>query len=772
MAMGRRGCKRGMGRGALVGIALFFVAASSASAALPRVIRTARVPLVAAAGDKVTVKATIAGTGVRIPVGLVFGNPAGSAKRGLRLGTGIKVSHRGIKTFVVPGKVPASVAKGKLGTLLVCVNPAAAVKGKAGLCRKAAAIATSGTSTEERIDGAELAGRITKALGVLYGLYGLRGDPRLPKELHGDVDGPGGDLAAVTAAADAFGTLPTAIQEKVFPYFVVPQAGGSAWRTAGRNYGTLPRSALRRAAAAAAEPDCTGYAGLETGTGPREDPFPWQGIETSDGNAIVWYATTENPRWEAAEATDRAAAIKYAAALPEIWTKLTAEFGEPKSDAGEGCYHGPDGRFDIYVGASIVLLASRFDAHALAVTMPYPAVGNYPVPGKWCTDRPAWIGMQPGLPNWALAHEFMHALQFSHRYLSCDPPISWWDEGGATWAGNFVYPDDNYEQSHYGDFVTAPLADDLSGSGYEAWPFWLGIEKTLGLDALRAVFTNMKTKRPVQAVDASIDGGFEKQLPKFFLWVYNHSPVGDAGFDIPEAFKDWDKWSATPSIPAAVPINIGGLPVRTLNLKMQRASFPKLSVGGYHSVDFPDDKGKEIQFTNDLVGKPGAHVDALLHLADGTWKLQDWSKKKTVTLCRDKDEENVQNLVIVTTNASLDKSLPAFNHKIRVRPSCPHAYKILAASQTELSNGQYDWTPECPTLTGTETATGTYGPQPFNFFTNNFSRGRRATWSATSASWGRSRCRRSCTAAISGPNLPPRARPRARAQTRAACRSR
>ncbi len=314
----------------------------------------------------------------------------------------------------------------------------------------------------------------------------------------------------------------------------------------------------------------------------------------------------------------------------------------------------------------------------------------------------------------------MHAIQFSHRYVSCDPPIAWWDEGGATWAGNFVYPDDNYEQSHYGDFVKAPLADDLQGSGYESWPFWLGIQKTLGLDALRAMFTQMQTKRPVPAANAALSGGLAKQLPKYFLWAYNQSPIGDAGFEIPEAFKVWDSWSATPTMPAAVPINLGGLPVRTLNLKMQRKTFPELSVGAYHRVDFPDDKVKEIQFTNDLVGKAGAHVDALLHLADGSWKLQDWSTKKTVTLCRDKDEENVTNLVIVTSNTSLDKALPSFTHRIRVRPSCPHAYKILAASQTELSNGQYDWTPDCPTLTGTETATGTYGLQPFNFFTNNF----------------------------------------------------
>ena len=329
----------------------------------------------------------------------------------------------------------------------------------------------------------------------------------------------------------------------------------------------------------------------------------------------------------------------------------------------------------------------------------------------------------------------MHAIQFSHRYVSCDPPIAWWDEGGATWAGNFVYPDDNYEQSHYGDFVKAPLADDLQGSGYESWPFWLGIQKTLGLDALRAMFTQMQTKRPVPAANAALSGGLAKQLPKYFLWAYNQSPIGDAGFEIPEAFKVWDSWSATPTMPAAVPINLGGLPVRTLNLKMQRKTFPGAERRRLPPGRLPRRQGQGDPVHERPRRQAGAHVDALLHLADGSWKLQDWSTKKTVTLCRDKDEENVTNLVIVTSNTSLDKALPSFTHKIRVRPSCPHAYKILAASQTELSNGQYDWTPDCPTLTGTRRRRAPTACSRSTSSRTTSSWTRQVTWWATWLPW-------------------------------------
>jgi hypothetical protein len=626
-------------------VAVAVPAANATQFAQPRVLAVSHVPLVAAQGDRISVSAKVRGTGKRALIGLVLGNPAGSAKGGVALGKGVKVSQRGTKRVLVRGLVPKTVPTGQLHMLLVCVNPAAAVRGRSA-CRKAARIATSGRSTEERIAGAEQAGRLAKSSGLVMTLRTLRPDKRVPRELRGDQEGPSGEQAPIMNAAIAFGGLSGAKQTQVFPFFVPPRGQGSAW------------SSHRHAAPAAlATIDCKGYGKLD---GSVND---WRGVPTSDNNAIVWYAYRTNPQWKQIEAEDRAAAYRYARELPKIWKKLSTEFGPPKSDAAEPCFHGPDGRLDVYVDDSVVWSEAGYSSGALAVTVPYPRSGSF------CTDRPAWIAMKNDQPNWALAHEFMHAIQFAHRYASCGP-AAWWDEGGATWAGDFVYPDDNYEQKHFPDLVTKPLELQLPFTSYWAWPFWMMAERTQGVGVLRKVFANLRSMQAVPAVDAALTGGYAEQIPRFFLHVWNQSPVGDSGFTISKSFKSWDKWNVTPAVPDAVTLDLNAGNERTINLTIQRqGGFPGLSVGAYHWVKIPNPAVKELRFTNDLVGKPGAHVDALLHLADGSWKLADWTSRKTVTLCRDRASENAKELIIVSTNTK-PTALGVFTHELRAHPAC------------------------------------------------------------------------------------------------------
>jgi hypothetical protein len=538
------------------------------------------------------------------------------------------------------------------------------VAGK-GSCRKAARIATSGTSTEDRLAAAKLAGRLSSAKAVLLGLQALSSNKGAPSELRGDASGPGGEQAAIKAASSSYGSLPLSVKKQVLPFFVPPSVPGSAWQVPGRN--TRIRRAAGKASAAASGADCSGYDSLEKGIGSKhagDDSYPWAPVPTSDHKAIFWYGTVKDPKLKHLEVEERAAAEKYASVFPYIWKTLTKEFGQPQSDAKEPCYHGPDGRLDIYVGNGLIEInGGRHTSSILAITVPYPKAG------KFCTNRPAWIMARAGLTPFGLAHEFMHVLQFSHRYVTCDPPIGWWDEGSAHWAGDFVYPDDNFQRG-WPEMVADPLATNLVNTDYGGWPFWMMLQRTQGTGVLRSIFAQLGSQKSVQAVNAAIPGGYAKQIPLYYLAAYNQSPVGDAGFEIPQSFAVWDKWNQTPAIPAGQTISLGSEPADTLLLKSQRTDgFPALSVGAYHRVDIPDKNVKEIKFTNDLADKPGAHVDAMLHMADGSWKLADWTGKKTVTLCRDIAGQNVSNLVIVSTNTS-QSALPAFTHTLRVANGC------------------------------------------------------------------------------------------------------
>jgi hypothetical protein len=657
-----------------VGLALVVAvqAAGAKPTAAPRVTGTSKPPLVAARGDLLKVSATVVGTG---RVGLVLGTLSGSSAGGISLGKGVAVGHGG-KRVLVTGRVPKSVATGVLHTLLVCALPK-------GACRKAARIATSGTTTEERLEGARQAGRITAKSMLVYGLLALRPNKALPPELRGGSNGPSGEQAPIQDALTSFSSLSAAAQKQVFPFFVPPRAKGSAWAP--------PAKRL----ASTAEVDCRFYRNLD----PGGNGWDWRGVPTADGKAIIWYVARTNPRWHDVEAQERAAAYRYARELPKIWKKLTPAFREPKSDAGEPCFHGPDGRLDIYIDDDVVFYAGGLKPGTLAVAVPYPRSGNP------CADHAAWIAIRGSVPNWGLAHEFMHAIQFAYPTAQCDPDPAWWNEGQASWAADYVYPDDQYEQREFPQLVTEPLGYELTNSSYASWPFWMMVQRTQNVGVLRSILTGLQTKSAEDAVDSAISGGFARQLPRFFLHAYNKSPVGDAGFEIPASFKAWDKWSASPDTGSPTDVTLGGFPEKIFVLKSAAMTFPRRSLAGYQRITISDSTVKQLKFTNDLAGKPGAHVDAMLHLASGSWKVADWTGKSEVTLCRDKADQNVTEIVVVNTNTG-KSALAPFAHKLRAKPSCgPHYYRMVAATLQETFTGSMDFSPPCPPFSGTQTNT-------------------------------------------------------------------
>src|SRR5262249_30731368 len=136
-----------------------------------------------------------------------------------------------------------------------------------------------------------------------------------------------------------------------------------------------------------------------------------------------------------------------------IWPKLHELMGrEPLSDAREPCFHGGDGRLDIYM---------TYLEHARALTIAYP---------PRCTATPTFIAFNVayGPPRrWEMAHELMHAFQYAFHYRAdCDSYRNW-DESTATWAGQYVYPHDDDEHAYFHWYPVEPLTD----MAYDGWWF-------------------------------------------------------------------------------------------------------------------------------------------------------------------------------------------------------------------------------------------------------------------------------------------------------------
>jgi hypothetical protein len=156
---------------------------------------------------------------------------------------------------------------------------------------------------------------------------------------------------------------------------------------------------------------------------------------------------------------------------------------------------------------------------------------------------------------------------------------------------------------------------------------------------------------------------------RFAIQVWNQAPVGTPSFPYSESFFAWDRWSATPAHPAPVELSLAPQAERTFELPMLNPrGVQPLTIGSYDELNASDASARELKFKNSLSGK--GHVEAILYLSDGTRKLEDWTGKSEVKLCRDRPEEDVTKLLIVTTNPSPTAGIPAYRHKMTLVNRC------------------------------------------------------------------------------------------------------
>ena len=565
--------------------------------------------------------------------------------------------------MVVRGKVPVKTTAGQLRTLLVCIDPAKAVKGKSA-CKLAAKIATSGRSAEERIGGALQAKRITKAQETLYGLYGLSHDlapaGRAARRHVRPGRRPGRDPGRGELLRDAAGRD----QEAGLPLLRAP-AGGRQ-RLAGEG-AQLEAEDVVVAAGAPPPPRRTarGYSSIDTGTGPHGGAVPVAGHPDlgQRGDRLVRHDRDAAVRGDRGERPGRRDGLRGDAPRHLEEARPTSSASRSRTTARSAT----TGR----TGATTSTWAPRSCwSRGGSTRRRWPSrrrtrrSGTSPSRASGARTVPRGSRSSPGSASGRSRTSSCtrSSSRTATRAATRRSP-------GGTRAARTGPPTSSSRTTtrsrrSTADLVKAPLADDLEGAGYEAWPFWMMLEEMSGgTGVLNSIFTQLQTKRPPQAVDAAVSGGLAKQVPEFFFHVYNQSPVGDPDSPIEESYKDWDNWSATPTLPAPTTINLGGLPIRTLNLKIQRPSFPRLSAGAYHRVKLPDDNIREVQFKNcspGQAGRPRRRADETRRRkleARRTGRRRRRSRSAATIPTQD-----VQELIILSTNAGFDSLAPLHAH--------------------------------------------------------------------------------------------------------------
>jgi len=521
-------------------------------------------------------------------------------------------------------------------------------------------------STYALIDAAVTNGTLDAETGLAYKVYYEFGDPRLPAQYLGRDDGRR-ESTGIQQALAGFATLSAPTQALLRP-FLLPPTDPASWYQlhlsqqsgAGQAAPAAVHAAGNRAVMAA-----TGFAGATAsgasasaaaGTTCAPSSFGLEGaILTSNGKVCVHFWTAAAyPSGGASDADLLGEAQGLAFEIDtKIWPTLTALLGNPPV--------GADGLLHVYLqaGASVTLAAG---ADALGVTFNV-ACGP--------TANPI-VYLAHGLANpfATAAHEITHAiLDGVATSDSCATnDWSWLQEVSATWAMHFVYPPKNSggEQDYARSFLKVPeLPLETLGNLHEYGSYLLFLYMTRG-DASSQPNANTNKVPLVWNAYTSFDllhaldfviGGLDTKFHDFALYNWNRQQQGCGG--TPYAY--YARWDCLKDM---VRESSGASPI-AVDLKGSVAAVYPLPhlinhlAAKYWHFDFTHDstirRVRLVQpyYQNNASGF--VKVQAIIKLHSGGWQpAVDWTGYDHKTLCRDKPQENVDELVIVISQSNFE----------------------------------------------------------------------------------------------------------------------
>jgi hypothetical protein len=502
-------------------------------------------------------------------------------------------------------------------------------------------------SSIQLIDTAVAGGTISPETGLIYKVFAVFSDARLPSQYLGTGVGRAGDgvIADVVARAKA-GTLSASALQTLTPFFVPPDHSGSWY--------ALQRKTSIQSDTPAGSP-----------VSPQSAAANWVGIKAA-GNK-VWII------WDTADAVAPAKAQGLKAALDaKIWSNLTTLMGRsplPDSSGFMRIY-----LWNSYIDSDGTLVP--FDANTLGITV-----------GTRCDQSATVIYLpsrlpigdetHPGMIQYA-THELMHAIQFSYPIQNCGG-YGWLKEATATWAEDFVYKDANSEWDLAPKFMNRAdvrLDDraDLHDYGSYLLPYFLTHQ--FGDNSVIRKMWELAGTEPNSylAVKKSLPANYQEYFwPLFLQALWNKTPFQ-------EFYESNDKLVSTVMAKSNTAITTaGGEQEIPLNgtFETGAASFYHFSVNwnvssltilnglgkklskGPASEVYTTDGDQEYQF-EDLADSDaqGATLLALMKIAGVGWQMvlmggSQGVQEESHSTCIDV-QGAIEDLVIVQSNADFE----------------------------------------------------------------------------------------------------------------------
>jgi hypothetical protein len=493
--------------------------------------------------------------------------------------------------------------------------------------------------SDDLINDALSKGEIDPQTALMYKVYAQFSDPRLPAAFKGSADLHTDSHIIDQLQAD-FPTLSPETQAAMLPFLMPPSYQGAWGPPAEGSNGAVQQINLL----------CS-----------KIETDKWDSTSAMHSPVRFW--------WLKSRPEDAAIANRFMTAMDdEIWPKLTGLMGRvPLPDQDAQC-NGGGSTFDIYITPQI--------ARSYAAA--------YFPPG--CRETPSYIVMNPATTDGILAHEFMHAIQWSYNTAAdCMYPgeYAWLAEATASWAQDYVYPDTNEEHRYIpwfydGGTAGQPPVLTIKNDAHEYGALLFFFYLTHHFDQpglVKTAWDNTLSMKSVDAVDRAIPGGLDAVWGDFAIDNVVEPPRDD--------YQVWDQLNVKPggtslTSYAANPTNTYKVTENIDHLSIQYAWFTFSEnarlvtyfngltyqlddepINTYMGVLPIKDGTTQFKFTamspEDV---KGVKIQAYFKIAgDTSWQVEDWTDKPYMAFCRDAVDERLTDLVIVTSNSSPDNDV-------------------------------------------------------------------------------------------------------------------